>query len=122
LRLRQFGNSAKPAVVAPEPVYPRESWPPLRLTPYMRAVNARNAAATATRTTSSMLSVTAQQPEPSVQSAIAKPSVFSTCLGTVRPKKAAPKTARIRSAMIFFMSPPLPLNKAISSINLQASD
>ena len=65
---------------------------------------------TATRTTSSMLSVTAQQPEPSVQSAIAKPSVFSTCLGTMRPKKAAPKTARITSAMIFFMSPSSPLS------------
>src|SRR2546421_8407635 len=33
--------------------------------------------------------VTAQQPEPSVHSAIAKPSVFSTCLGTVRPSSLA---------------------------------
>jgi hypothetical protein len=54
-----------------------------------------------------LLSVTAQQPEPSVQSAIAKPSVFSTCLGTVRPKKVAATTARITTAMIFFMSPSL---------------
>jgi len=48
---------------------------------------------------------TAQQPGPSVQSAIANPSVFSTCLGTVRLKNPTATTARITTAMIFFMMP-----------------
>jgi hypothetical protein len=48
---------------------------------------------------------TAQQPAPSVQSAIANPSVFRTCLGTVRLNNPAATTAKITSAMIFFMMP-----------------
>jgi hypothetical protein len=38
------------------------------------------------------------------QSALASPNVSSTCLGTMRPKKPAAKTARITTAMIFFMT------------------
>jgi hypothetical protein len=68
-------------------------------------LRAGRAAPTAFFLREQLLSVTAQQPDPSVQSAVAKPSVFSTCLGTVRPKKAAATTARITSAMIFFIDP-----------------